>query len=139
MATNSKEYTNKYRKEHLEKRREQERNYGNSSLVVRERRKKYRKDWMKRNRNRWNFYGKSWRQRRRGANGKHTLKEWEILKAQYNWICPSCERQEPEIILTEDHIIPISLGGSNNIENIQPLCRSCNSKKGIKIELFQRS
>lgn len=67
------------------------------------------------------------------AEGFHNLGEWETLKAQHNWTCPSCKRKEPEIKLTEDHIIPLSKGGSNNIENIQPLCRSCNSSKKVKI------
>jgi len=67
------------------------------------------------------------------ATGNHTFGEWENLKAQYNWTCPSCGKSEPEIKLTEDHIIPLTKGGSDNIENIQPLCRSCNSKKYNKI------
>ncbi len=35
--------------------------------------------------------------------------------------------------LTCDHIYPESLGGKTTKENLQTLCRSCNSKKGTKV------
>jgi hypothetical protein len=63
----------------------------------------------------------------------HTFGEWELLKKQYGFTCPSCKGIEPNIVLTEDHIVPLSRGGTDLIENIQPLCLKCNMKKHTKI------
>lgn len=75
----------------------------------------------------------SYLKRKKRVVGSFTLGEWENLKAQYGFCCPSCFREEPQIKLTIDHIVPISKGGSNFIANIQPLCHSCNCKKHTKI------
>ncbi len=71
--------------------------------------------------------------RKLNAEGSHTFEEWELLKKQYNYTCLCCKKSEPEIKLTEDHIIPLIKKGSDYIDNIQPLCILCNSKKNIKI------
>lgn len=70
------------------------------------------------------------------SEGSITLDEWEQMKETYSYTCPSCLRKEPEIKLTIDHIRPLSRGGRSSIENIQPLCRSCNSSKNDSEVMF---
>ena len=84
-----------------------------------------------------NIYRLRYIARKKNAIGFYTFGEWQTLKAQYNWTCPACKRSEPNINLGPDHIIPLSKGGSNNIENIQPLCRNCNCKKYTKIIKYE--
>lgn len=58
--------------------------------------------------------------------GCHSEKEWQEILSLCFGVCPRCEKRAQ---LTKDHIVPISIGGSDAAANLQPLCRSCNSAK----------
>src|SRR3990167_7540872 len=94
------------------------------------------KKWKDKNMEKVLLINRRYRLRKSEADGSHAEDEWQVLKIQYNWTCPACNKKEPLIKLGRDHIIPLSRGGSNNIENIQPLCGSCNSKKRTKIKKY---
>ena len=69
-----------------------------------------------------------------------TTGQWlEILNAyHYRCVyCPdTCRRcRQKKHALTQDHIIPLSKGGSHTASNIVPACRSCNSKKSNRSPL----
>ena len=62
-----------------------------------------------------------------GYEGEHfTLEEWLALLEFYGHRCLACGNREN---ITVDHVVPLSLGGSNTIHNIQPLCERCNLLK----------
>jgi 5-methylcytosine-specific restriction endonuclease McrA len=50
----------------------------------------------------------------------------ELLIKEYG-CCLRCGETEN---LSRDHVIPLSLGGPNTMENLQLLCVSCNARKG---------
>jgi 5-methylcytosine-specific restriction endonuclease McrA len=70
-----------------------------------------------------------------GNGGSFTVCEWESLCKKYNYRCLDCGKRKK---LEADHIIPVSKGGTSNIDNIQPLCRTCNARKGTKTTDFRR-
>jgi len=81
-------------------------------------------------------YKMAYRARKFKAEGTYSPQQWSDLKKKFGYMCLCCKQVEPFITLTADHIIPLSVGGSNSIDNIQPLCASCNSRKYNKIINF---
>jgi 5-methylcytosine-specific restriction endonuclease McrA len=66
-----------------------------------------------------------------GYSGEHfTEEDWSALAELYGGRCLSYGTDED---LSVDHVVPLSLGGSNTIANIQPLCATCNSLKGSAV------
>jgi len=68
--------------------------------------------------------------RRKVFSRKRNYYYLELIKLGTKELCAYCQNKDrPEI----DHIIPISAGGSDELTNLQILCRSCNAKKGARV------
>ena len=132
---NRKEYAKKWWQSHPEEYRknlEQFKEWGRANRNIEKERKKYR-EWRLNNPEKAAAIKRNRRAKKINNGGKISAKEWQNLKNIYNHACLCCGKREPEIKLSLDHVIPLSIGGSNKIENAQPLCCLCNSKKGIKV------
>lgn len=86
--------------------------------------------WRRANPNKVKQYAHNRRTRLAKNGGTFTSEEWIALCSKYDNKCLCCGHDDVE--LTVDHVIPISKGGSNSIDNLQPLCGPCNSGKGAK-------
>ena len=97
-----------------------------------------------------NRYCKSCRQKRsikytnrkNKAEGSHTREEF-LEKLKLYPKCPQCKRKWDDISsskgkakfgITEEHIVALSNGGSDDISNIIPLCHQCNFSNGHKMD-----
>jgi hypothetical protein len=104
----------------------------------------YDREWQKKNRKKKRANQRRYRQRyperiralnaayatkKTGAGGKFTEAEWKALKKKYKYRCLKCEKKKK---LFPDHVLPVSKGGTSFIQNIQPLCGTCNSEKNDK-------
>jgi len=56
-------------------------------------------------------------------------REWQEVLRQQGGKCLRCGTSDD---LSMDHVVPLVKGGADDPDNIQVLCRPCNSKKGIK-------
>jgi 5-methylcytosine-specific restriction endonuclease McrA len=78
------------------------------------------------------------RARKRGADVGLTVGRKRQLLVLQKGRCAACRSGGVE--LTLDHIVPLALGGSHTDDNVQLLCRSCNSRKSAKPpEVFMQS
>lgn len=117
----------------------------NRSKAVREARGERSLRWYRANKAKASAAGADWRRnhsdkvlessrlrraRQRGAEGSFTEEEFGALCIAYDNRCGYCSKSIEEAgPLIRDHMTPLSRGGSDDISNIMPACRRCNSLK----------
>lgn len=101
-----------------------------------ERWKKAVQQWASENPDRVTVYRRNRKARLKAGGGCLTIEDWQEIKTRYSHRCACCKKHDNESPLTMDHIWPLSKGGRHHKSNIQPLCRSCNARKGSKMEVL---
>lgn len=130
-------------REHREERRQRSREYYRThSAAIKaatraygathpEKMRAWRRTWKKRHPDATRAWGKARKAAMRGAAVRDfTAAQWEEMKRLYGDRCAYCG-VEPAV-LTQDHVIPVSRGGSHTASNIVPACQECNSRKGAR-------
>lgn len=134
----------KYAKKHWQKIKD--------DMEYKKKKKKYNSEWGQKNKDKLRKQHKKYKEehrelykkcnRRRRAKENNIIetfsdKEWlQKLKDTFG-VCPKCNKYAGIHKLTLDHIHPISKakdGQIYTIDDVQPLCRNCNSRKNNKLK-----
>ena len=91
-----------------------------------ERARASRRKWHEANRECARLSARIRKANKRSNGGSFTRAEWKTLCAHYENKCLCCGVGG---IMSIDHVIPLSRGGTNDIGNLQPLCLTCNKHK----------
>lgn len=148
-STKNKDYMREYIKKWMKKQREYDTDYAQRQRKMKRDyaqkidKKEIIKKWRHKNIKKILEWNRKRLLRTKGVIGTHTNQEWEDLKKYYNFKCAVCGEKESRLKnlwegtsfnkLTKDHIIPIAKGGTDYIQNIKPLCISCNARKRDKL------
>jgi 5-methylcytosine-specific restriction endonuclease McrA len=87
--------------------------------------------WKGANKERLSALKRSYKARKRGAEGSHTGSDIQKLYALQRGKCVCCAVSLKSGYHV-DHVMPLSLGGSNWPSNLQLLCPRCNLRKSAK-------
>jgi 5-methylcytosine-specific restriction endonuclease McrA len=64
-----------------------------------------------------------------GLTEHYTARELMELFLRHDAKCMCCGTSDPYKGIVADHIVSLSIGGTNTIDNIQILCTQCNTRK----------
>ncbi len=133
-------YTKQWAADHAEERRAYNREYGQTHKVEK---KLYNQEHSATHRAQLNARHRRWCRehpehirakaaRRRACKAAApindlTREQWQMIKEHYGFRCVYCGQKMQR--LTQDHITPLSQGGSHTLSNVVPACKSCNSRK----------
>lgn len=121
-----KEYEEQYRKNHKEINSDYQKQY-------REKNKTQRNQYYEKNKDKIYLSSRLSDHRRKAFKKQlpknYTIAEWNICIKHFLNQCAYCGKVDN---LTQDHFIPLSKCGEYTINNIIPVCKSCNSSKSNK-------
>ena len=109
--------------------------------------RKHFSEYYKKHPDKWTCQRHNRRAREKNADGEYTETQWKKLVAFYapDGKCLRCKKDPAKmknlhwkfLRLTHDHVVPIGMGGTNDIGNLQPLCMPCNLWKTRRIDDFR--
>jgi len=76
--------------------------------------------------------------KKNGPDATLTPEQWQTIVDQFESKCAYCGTEvrrgsrSKRHKLTQDHVLPLSRGGTHSADNVVPACPPCNMSKGDK-------
>ena len=91
-------------------------------------------EWRRRRPDKVSAYALRRNASKRAGGGQVSTDEWQAMLDRFSGRCAKCGSSEN---IHMDHVVPLSRGGAHSIDNVQPLCQTCNLRKHTKTEDYR--